>query len=444
MVTALVIIGWAGCGDDDDDTSAAGEGGGPAAGGSGGEPDAGSGGSGGSAGGAGGTGGEAGAGGTGGEGGAAGEAGAGGEGGSAGESGTGGGGGETLFPNTNIWYRDRSNDPKHPDSDAVIAWMSQPGNSFEPNGEFRIDLSLTLLTADADAPFRTFQKNNSFYEGSCHYGRIPVPPSGSIEGEPDYHCAGDGDCHLLVHHPATHLLFELYRADIAGGAHDGDPFAGGCLIAWDLARDYGWNVAAGLDYDRMGVGVDCTSADAAGFPIAALLFTPEELDSGAVNHALRFILPNRNIRELIYVAPATHSTGATGGPATAPPYGAQLRLKKDADLTGAHPEVDLDALPRGARAVIKALQTHGMFLSDGGSIALTGGSDRHSAVKYCDHDRYEYCDEDPDRLLHEHDLKFLRITDFEMLDNGGPERTWQGDCTLLYEYDDATRTVVPN
>ena len=83
-----------------------------------------------------------------------------------------------------------------------------------------------------------------------------------------------------------------------------------------------------------------------------------------------------------------------------------------------------------------------MFLSDGGAIALTGESDFHSDIKYCDHDQFEWCDEDPDRLLHEHDLIFLRITDFEMLDNGGPERYWQGNCDLLYEYDDENHQVV--
>ncbi len=347
-----------------------------------------------------------------------------------------------LFPSTSIWYQDRSGEAKHPDSDAVVAWMAQDGNSFDPDGEFRIDVSFTLYEVDDSVPFRTFTKNGSFYDGDCDYGELPVPPDGRLEGESDYSCAGDGDCHLLVIYKPNHLLFEMWRANIPGGAYDSSPFYGGCMAVWDLQRDYGWNVVEGLDHDHMGRGLDCTSADAAGYPIAPLLFTPQEIADGHINHALRFILPNRNIRHLIYVSPSTHSTGPTGGPITAPPYGAQFRLKGDAALATAHPEIDFASLSPGGKAIIDALQTYGMFLADGGSIALTGMSDVDSPVKYCNHDLYEWCDEDPDRLLHEHDLKFLRITDFEMLDNGGPEREWAGNCNLLYEYDDTTHTVV--
>jgi serine/threonine-protein kinase len=201
-------------------------------------------------------------------------------------------------------------------------------------------------------------------------------------------------------------------------------------------------VVEGLDYERMGRGTDCTSADAAGYPVAALTFDADELAAGEINHALRFVLPNANIRRLSYVAPATHSTGATNGPDDAPPYGAHMRLKTTAELQAAHPDVRFDALPRGARVIITTLQKYGMFLSDGGNIALTGESDQHTEAKYYDRENYAYGDEDPNRLLHEHDLKFLRISDFEMLDNGGPERSWgQAGCTLLYNYDDSVPQV---
>ncbi len=365
-----------------------------------------------------------------------------------GDGGSGDGGapnaGETLFPSSSIWYRDVSGAATHAESGAVIAWMSESGNSFEPGGEFRIDLGFKVLETSDPSTLRSFTKNGDFYDGDCDFGRVPVPPGGSLEAETDYACSTDGDCHLLVHYEPANLLYEMWRADIAGGAADGEPFGGGCMAVWDLDRDYGWNVEAGLAHASMGRGNECTSADAAGYPIAPLLFTPEELDAGAIRHALRFILPNRNIRGGKYVAPATHSTGPTSGPATSPPYGAQLRLKPDAALRAAHPDVDFDALPRGAKAIIAALQTYGMFLADAGSIALTGKSDAHSAVKYCDHDRYQWCDEDPNRLLHERDLTFLRAGDFEMLDNGGPERDWQGNCSLLYRYDDSGPVVVEN
>ena len=39
-------------------------------------------------------------------------------------------------------------------------------------------------------------------------------------------------------------------------------------------------------------------------------------------------------------------------------------------------------LSEGARVVARALQTYGMFLSDGGNIALTGAADRYSTAKW--------------------------------------------------------------
>ena len=55
-----------------------------------------------------------------------------------------------------------------------------------------------------------------------------------------------------------------------------------------------------------------------------MLFPADEIHAGEIPHALRFILPNNRIRADIFVAPGTHSTGATSGPADAPPYAARL------------------------------------------------------------------------------------------------------------------------
>ncbi len=195
------------------------------------------------------------------------------------------------------------------------------------------------------------------------------------EAEADAEADADG--------PAERL-YEMWRADIR------DTFRGGCLAVWDLSRDYG----------DEGRGVDCTSADAAGLPITPLLFTREELEAGEIAHAIRFILPNARIRNRVYVAPATHSTGATGGDAEAPPYGARLRLRAD---------YPLESLPNdAARTVARGLQRYGMILADAGQIALTA----HAGA---------------DELIGPRDLSDLQVTDFEMVE-GGTRRTFTGDC----------------
>src|SRR5258705_13136452 len=100
----------------------------------------------------------------------------------------------------------------------------------------------------------------------------------------------------------------MWRANI------GTSFTGGCAAVWDLARAY----PATLRGDQ------CSSADAGGFPIASMLFSADEVASGTIDHAIRFILPNSRMRAGVYVRPASHAGGPSGG-ANLPPYGVRFR-----------------------------------------------------------------------------------------------------------------------
>ena len=295
---------------------------------------------------------------------------------------------ERYFPDDAVWYRDISAAPIDAESGAVIAWLDGQGWGL---GRMQIDFSLEVLEADAAAPMTAFTPTGDFYSPDCDHLPVPVPAGGAIEGEAGYECTSNGDCHLLVAHRASGRLFEMWRANIVGGQ-----FEGGCLAVWDMTRVYGPG----------GRGENCTSADAAGYPIAPLLVTADEVAAGAVEHALRFILPNARIRDGVYVHPATHSTGAASGPASSPPYGALLRLRGDFPLA---------SLPNdGARVVARALQRYGMFLSDGGNVTLTMRSDRSTTAKWSG-------------LLGPHDLRPLQPSDFEMIE-GGARIPYTGDC----------------
>lgn len=222
----------------------------------------------------------------------------------------------------------------------------------------QIDFSIEVLEADAGKPLRDFQPTDDWFDPDCDLDAVPVPEGGAIEGESGYECTTDGDCHLIVIDRAGNRLNEMWRANIVDGE-----FFGGCLAVWDMSRVYG----------DEGRGRDCTSADAAGFPIAPLLFTADEVAAGSIDHAIRFILPNARIRNRVYVAPATHSTGATGGTDSAPPYGARFRL---------HADFPLESLPNdSSRVVARVQQQYGMLLSDAGNVALTAQSDRSSTAK---------------------------------------------------------------
>jgi serine/threonine-protein kinase len=288
-------------------------------------------------------------------------------------------GGGAYFPPAAVWYRDISAAARDRDSAAVIAYLDRVGWGL---GRVQIDFSIEVLEAAPDAPLQAFQPTQDHFVPDCDFDPVPVPPGGALEGETGYECRGDGDCHLIVVDRSRHKLFEMWRADIRDGR-----FRGGCLAVWDMARVY----------PPGGRGEQCTSADAAGYPIAALLFTADEVAAGSIDHAIRFILPNARIRRGEYVHPATHGTRATTGPPEAPPYGSRLRLRAD---------FPLDRLPNpGARVVARAMQRFGMLLADGGNVALTASSDRFTRAKW-------------QGLLGPRDLDILRPADFEMVDGG--------------------------
>ncbi len=285
----------------------------------------------------------------------------------------------SYFPAEAVWYRDVSTAALDPQSSAVIAYLDRVGWGL---GRMQIDFSIEVLVADATTPVRAFTPTEDHFRPDCDLDPVPVPPGGALEGEEGYECRGDGDCHLIVVDRPRMKLFEMWRADIRG-----DAFRGGCLAVWDMTRVY----------PPSGRGEQCTSADAAGFPIAPLLFDADEVAAGRIDHAIRFILPNATIRAREYVHPATHGTRATSGPPDAPPYGARLRLRADYPLA---------SLPNeGARTVARAMQRHGILLSDGGRVALTARSDRFTRAKWAG-------------LLGAVDLAALRPRDFEMIAAG--------------------------
>ncbi len=296
-----------------------------------------------------------------------------------------------YFPADAVWCRDVTDAETTADSQTVVTWLDAAG--WGNNDTFQIDFSIEVLEAEADTPKLDFEATGAFYSPDCDYVAMPVPEGGALEGEQGYACESDGDCHLIVVSRDEGLLYEMWRANIEDGT-----FYGGCLAVWDMS----------VVYDDDGRGQGCTSADAAGFPIAPLLFSADEVAAGSIDHAIRFILPNANIRDLIYAPPATHSTNATSGPVEAPPYGVHLRLR---------PDYPIDDLPsEGAKVVARAMQTYGMFLSDGGQIALTAQSDRFTTAKWAG-------------LLTPQDLVELRPADFEVIEHGALLDWGDQDCS---------------
>ena len=295
-----------------------------------------------------------------------------------------------LFPPGSIWTQDVSHARLDPQSDAIITWLADAGG-WGHNNRVQVDFGIRVLQANSTTPQVPFKGPGPRYVDSDQVSTFPLPAGGGIESQKGYQCnIHQDDCHLIVVDRSHGKLYEAYQAN----------YAENVLFANFLAV---WN----LDhvYPPSGRGEQCTSADAAGFPIAPLLFNADELAAGSINHAIRFTLPNPRIRAHVYVHPATHA-GAPRGPVSAPPMGVRFRLKASFDMSKLTP---------AAQVVARAMQKYGMFLSDGGNITLTAQNDADTKAKYADMD------------FGPHDLVDLKVTDFEVVEMGTPIRMTD-DC----------------
>jgi hypothetical protein len=175
------------------------------------------------------------------------------------------------------------------------------------------------------------------YDDESDHVGYPIPSNPKIEG--------GSDGHILMVDKDACQLYELFDARQVRGA-----WAAGSGASWDLRsnalRPEGW-----------------TSADAAGLPILPGLVRYDEVDAGAIAHALRFTTPQTR-RAFIY--PARHYASSSTSLAL-PPMGMRVRLKSTFNTAGLSPT---------ARVIAEALKRYGMILADNGSPwYITGVSD---------------------------------------------------------------------
>ncbi|MCC6562670.1 MAG: hypothetical protein IT478_15030 [Xanthomonadales bacterium] len=282
-------------------------------------------------------------------------------------------GADTLprFSSNAVWQQPVDSAPLHPQSASMIAaWTALGGFGY---GRMQIDFSMVVNRAAVGAPTRTISgyPYDLYYSPDCDPigSSLPVPAGARIEGSAGLACDNENeDCHLLVVQGNT--LYEAYHVD----ADSPTTLESQCLVRWELDAQYS-------ERQR---GEHCTSADAAGFPIAPLLINSDEvaaaaaLPGGTVGHALRVIIPNARMANdpalggvsgRLYVRPATHA-GGPSGPIGSIPYGARLRLRSSFPMAGYN---------AAAQAILRSMQRYGIVLADGGNIALTAESDAFNA-----------------------------------------------------------------
>jgi hypothetical protein len=151
----------------------------------------------------------------------------------------------------------------------------------------------------------------------------------------------DSDAHVAIIDDSTNCEYDLWQARQNA---DGSWSAG-----WGnatLTTGSGW-----MDYSATGSGQVLTAGT----------ITPQEMQSGTINHALNFSYPYTKSGGP--VLPARESDG-THSDAGALPEGAHLQLDPNLDLSSL-------GLTSWQLTIAKALQTYGMYLTDtGGGVSL--------------------------------------------------------------------------
>ena len=227
------------------------------------------------------------------------------------------------------WNVDISGYPLDPKSGTYIAHL--PGN-LHPDFGHEAYYGIPFNVVPQNQPKVPVHFLN--YPQQSDPGPYPIPPNAQVEGQPRYN---GGDRHLLVLQQGSCTLYEMWEA---------------------VRKDGGkyWNAANGAVFHLNSTKLrpnGWTSADAAGLPILPALIKCQEVQQGAIHHALRVTF---NDTYAGYIHPATHQAGVDDK--NLPPMGARFRLKASYDISHFN---------RVSQIVLTAMKTYGMFVADNGS-----------------------------------------------------------------------------
>ncbi len=174
---------------------------------------------------------------------------------------------------------------------------------------------------------------------SSYDGPIPISDPAYIQSLPAYGI----DNHYVAIDPAGRRMWELLAARRWFGRWEADSAA-----LWNLDD----------------LTFPAWSTTASGLPLLPGVYTYDQVASGRIDHVILCTTPV--IRKPDPIWPAQASDGRSADP-DAPPMGAWLRLR---------PNAPLDALGPQARVIARAMQEHGIVISDtGGNFALRGTPD---------------------------------------------------------------------
>jgi hypothetical protein len=240
-----------------------------------------------------------------------------------------------AFPADNVWNTPVTGLPVDKHSAVWLAHMDAASTFLHPDYGPGGGSSPYGIPWQVVAPHISFIHLHFLYADESDRGPYPFSAGTPIEGG----ASAGGDRHALMVDAKTCTLYELYDARYKPG---GVSTAGSGAI-WNLRSNHlrptGW-----------------TSADAAGLPILPGLVNYDEIQSGHIDHAIRFTADATSTR---FIWPARHEAGSTNN-ASEPPMGARFRLRAGFRLPASQ-------CARACQVVIKAMKTYGLILADNGS-----------------------------------------------------------------------------
>jgi hypothetical protein len=237
-----------------------------------------------------------------------------------------------VFPADNIWNTDISRLPVHGQSAQWLASMSSSTTKLHPDfGGPPYGFPHNIVDNTHATVSVTFQ-----YASESDAGPYPLGPDTLIES--------GSDRHALIINRDTCTLYELF--DLSGSGSSWTAGSGAIFpLGSNALRPLGW-----------------TSADAAGLPIFPGLVRWDEVQAGAIRHAIRFTA-QRSDRSFLW--PARHQAGAAAN-ASLPPMGARFRLRSTYDISHFSTQ---------AQVILLAMQHYGLILADNGSNWFFSGTE---------------------------------------------------------------------
>jgi len=227
-----------------------------------------------------------------------------------------------IFPADNVWNTPIADLPVDPHSAQWLAAMDASTTNLQPVSPPTYGMPINVVPPGTPKIYLTFGSSGN------DIGPYPLTAGTQIEG-------GTGDRHAIMVDPASCTDYELL------GAYYNGPTTS------TADRGAVWN----LNSNALRGGL--ATVDAAGTPILAGLMRYDEVQSGAITHAIRV---QATTTDTSYVWPATAGEGSAANP-NLPPMGARFRLKASFDISGYSPQ---------AQVILRALQQYGLILDDNG------------------------------------------------------------------------------